>query len=464
MQLRGSAEREAPALQPLRDVEAVRNLVGGPVAAAILDLPWSPIYFILLYLLHPVLFGVALVASVLIGGVAYMNDKANAEASATAAKESLKALQFAEVAARNGEPLVAMGGADSVSTYWLKASSDAVRHGLAATEREATFHAVARFLRNMLQISLLGTGAALTIAGELSGGGLIAGSILGARALAPVEAVVGAWKSVLSTRQAWARLDAALESLGKTTSTMALPRPRGALSAENVAVAPPGAQRVLLARISFELAPGEQLAIVGPSGSGKSTLIRAIMGLVPCAAGSIRLDGSDVSGWQKADLGQWIGYLPQAPLAMAGTVAQNIARFEDAPAETIIAAAQAANVHDMILGLPKGYDTELGPGGLRLSGGQMQRVALAAAFFGDRPLVVLDEPEANLDTEGEAHLRIALQRLRERKATVIVVSHRPAAVTLTDKLLVLRDGRGEFGPREEIMGRLMRTATPGGRA
>jgi ABC-type protease/lipase transport system fused ATPase/permease subunit len=185
------------------------------------------------------------------------------------------------------------------------------------------------------------------------------------------------------------------------------------------------------------------------------------MGLIPCAAGSIRIDGSDVAAWQQTDLGQWIGYLPQAPLAMAGTVAQNISRFEDAPSEAIIAAAEAANVHEMIQALPKGYDTELGPAGLRLSGGQMQRIALASALFGDRPVIVLDEPEAHLDSEGEAQLRATLQRLRERKATVIVVSHRPAAVTLTDKLLVLRDGRGEFGPREEIMGKIMRSATPG---
>lgn len=463
IQLRGSAGRDAPALQPLRDVDAIRNLVGGPVTASFLDLPWSPVYFILLYVLHPILFAVAFVASLLIGAVAFFNDRVNARASAAAAKENLHALQFAEVAARNGEPLVAMGATDSVSAHWLSASSNALKHSLAATEREASFHALARFLRNSLQIALLGTGAALTIAGELSGGGLIAGSILGARALQPVEAVVGAWKSVLSARQAWERLDESLATLAKETSTMPLPRPKGALSAENVALVPAGAQRSILSRVSFDLAPGEQLAVVGPSGSGKSTLVRAIMGLLPCAAGAIRIDGSDVAVWQQADLGQWIGYLPQAPLAMAGTVAQNISRFEQASSEAIIAAAEAADVHEMIQSLPKGYDTELGPAGLRLSGGQMQRIALATALFGDRPIVVLDEPEAHLDSEGEAHLRTALLKLRERKATVVVVSHRPAAVTLTDKLLVLRDGRAEFGPREEIMGKIMRSATPSGR-
>lgn len=463
IQLRGSAGKDAPALQPLRDVDAVRTLVGSPVTAALLDLPWSPIYFILLYVLHPVLFLVAVVACVLIGGIAYLNDRLNANASAAAAKENLKALQFAEVAARNGEPLVAMGAADTVSAHWLGAASNAMQHGLAATEREAGFHALARFMRNALQIGLLGVGAALTIAGELSGGGLIAGSILGARGVQPIEALVGAWRSVLNAREAWGRLDESLGAVAKDTETMPLPRPRGAVSAESATIVVPGAQRPILARVSFELAPGEQLAIVGPSGSGKSTLARAIMGLVPCAAGNIRIDGTDAATWQQADLGQWIGYLPQAPLAMAGTVAQNISRFEPASSEAIIAAAEAADVHEMIQALPKGYDTELGPAGLRLSGGQMQRIALASALFGDRPVVVLDEPEAHLDTEGEAHLRTALQRLRELKATVIVVSHRPAAVTLTDRLLVLRDGRAEFGPREEILGKIMRSATPGGR-
>lgn len=460
IQLRGSAGLDAPALQPLRDVDAIRNLIGSPATAAMLDLPWSPIYFTLLYVLHPILFWVAVIVGALLAGVAYLNDKLNANASAAAAKEQLKTLQFAEIAARNGEPVVAMGSVAQIAQHWLGRSTDAMGKSLGALEREAGFHSLAKFLRHCLQTALLGVGAALTIAGELSSGGLIAGTILGARALAPIEAVIGGWKSVLSARQASTRLDTALAALASETPGMTLPRPKGAVSADNVTIVPPGGQRPLLNRVSFELEPGEQLAIVGPSGSGKSTLIRAIMGLVPCAIGSVRIDGSDVAAWQKSDLGRWIGYLPQAPLPMAGTVAQNISRFDDVPSTAIIAAAEAANVHELIQSLPKGYDTELGPGGLRLSGGQMQRIALAGALFGDRPIIVLDEPEAHLDSEGETHLRTALQRLRERKATVIVVSHRPSAVTFMDKLLVLREGRGEFGPREEVLSKIMRSPTP----
>jgi PrtD family type I secretion system ABC transporter len=460
VQLRGSAAQNAPALQPLRDVETVRNLVGGPATIALFDLPWSPIYFLLLYILHPALFWMTAGAGALLAVVAYMNDRVNASASDAAAKEQLKALQFAENAARGGEPVVAMGAMQSLSTFWLARSRHAMEVGLSASEREAAFHSLAKFLRNCLQTALLGVGAALTIAGEMSSGGLIAGTILGTRAIAPIEATIGAWKSVLSARQAWTRLDAFLATLVAFAPGMALPRPAGAVTAEGVALVPPGAQRPVLTRLSFHIAAGEQLAVVGPSGSGKSTLIRAIMGLLPCATGAIRIDGAEVTAWQKADLGRWIGYLPQAPTPLAGTIAQNIARFADAPSEEIIAAAQQAGVHELILSLPNGYDTELGPGGVRLSGGQMQRIALAGALFGDRPVVILDEPEAHLDTDGETQLRQTLQRLRARGATVIIVSHRPAAVALADKLLLLRDGHAEFGPREEILSKIMRATTP----
>jgi PrtD family type I secretion system ABC transporter len=352
--------------------------------------------------------------------------------------------------------MIAMGATRTVSTYWMARAHDAMARGLHASERESGFHILAKFLRNCLQTALLGVGAALTIAGELSSGGLIAGTILGTRALAPVEAGIGAWKSVLGARQAWTRLDAALGVLSAAVKGLVLPRPSGAITLENVALAPPGSRTAIIARLSLDLTAGEQLAILGPSGSGKSTLIRAMMGLLPCATGNIRIDGADVAMWRRQDLGQWIGYLPQASLLIEGTVAENICHFSGASSEAIIAAAQEAGAHDLILSLPNGYDTDLGE--TRLSGGQMQRIALAAALFGTRPIIFLDEPEANLDIDGEAQLRTTLQRLRARNATVIIVSHRPAAVALTDKLLLLRHGHAEFGPREEIMAKIMRAS------
>jgi ATP-binding cassette, subfamily C, bacterial EexD len=457
-QLRGAAIQNVPSTQPLRDVDTIRGLVGGPAASAAFDLPWSPVYFVLLYVLHPALFWLTAGAGVVLALVAYWNDRTNAAASASAAQEHLKTMQFAESAARAGEPMFAMGAATSLSAFWLGRSQNAMSMALQATEREAAFHSLAKILRNCLQTALLGVGAGLTIAGELSSGGLIAGTILGTRAIAPVEATIGTWKIVLGAREAWSRLDTVLRALTSGAPGMTLPRPTGAIATDNVALVPPGAQRPIVTRLSFAIAGGEQLAIVGPSGSGKSTLIRAIMGIMPCAAGDIRIDGAEVTAWRANDLGRWIGYLPQAPVPVTGTIAQNIARFEDASSDDIIAAARQAGVHELILSLPGGYDTDLGA--VRLSGGQMQRIALAAALFGDRPIIILDEPEAHLDTDGENQLRKTLQQLRAKGTTVIIVSHRPSAVQMADKLLLLRDGHAEFGPREEILNKIMRSTTP----
>jgi PrtD family type I secretion system ABC transporter len=458
IQLRGSGGSDTPSLQPLRDVDTIRNIVGGPAAAALFDLPWSPIYFILLYFLSPVLFAITVVVGVLLAAIAYLNDRVNKDTSASAAKDQLKALQFAETAARGGEAILAMGEGQTIAAHWLTRSRNAVKQSLAASERESGFHSAAKFLRNFLQTALLGVGAGLTIVGELSSGGIIAGSILGTRALAPVEAVIGAWKAVLGARQAWTRLDTALAMLSGQQGGMPLPKPKGALACEGVSIVPTGAQRPILAGVNFSLQAGETLAVVGPSGTGKSTLTRAFIGLVAPYTGSIRLDGADVVAWQKTDLGKWIGYLPQSPALLAGTVAENISQFSITSTDEIIAAAECAGVHEIILKLPKGYDTDVGPGGLRLSGGQLQRIALARALLGNRPLIVLDEPESHLDTEGEGQLRNTMQRLKAKGTTLIIVSHRPSAIAAADKLLILRDGRAEFGPREEILNGIMRAS------
>jgi PrtD family type I secretion system ABC transporter len=458
-QLKG-ATSEGPSIQPLRDLETIRSAIGSQTAAVACDLPWSPIYFLLLFWLHPVIFWAAVAIGLCLFAVAYANDRTNAAASAKNAVEHLKAMQFAESATRSGEAMIAMGAAGNIASTWQKRTRDAVIHTLDTLERESLLSALSRFLRLFLQVGLLGLGAALALSGELSVGGIIAGSILGARAVTPIDGIIGSWKTVLAAREAARRLDVLYAAQPDTTDAMQLPAPLGRISAEGIAVAPPGAARPLFARLSFQLEPGEQMAIIGPSGTGKSTLVRAIVGLVPCAVGKIRIDGAEVVQWQAGDLGRWIGYLPQAPLPIGGTLAQNIARFAAADAEAVVQAAKDAGAHDLILSLPQGYDTPIGIGGIRLSGGQMQRVALATALYSRPPVVVLDEPESHLDGDGESELRAVLQGLRERRVTVIVVSHRPSAVAVMDKVLLLRGGTGEFGPRDEMLRRVMRAANP----
>jgi PrtD family type I secretion system ABC transporter len=456
VQLADGPKFDAPAVQPLRDVETVRSAIGGPFAAALCDLPWSLMYFLLLYLLHPILFSVTLVFSVLLLGVALLNERMSARSSAVVAKDQLQALQFAESAMRAGEPLAAMGSVDAVTRHWHQRARKAALRALHTLDAEAAMHATARFLRWMLQILLLGGGAALAIAGELSAGGVIAASILGARAAAPIEGVIGSWRVAIAVRQAMERLGSLLGTSIPRLEGIALPRPTGRLLAERASVLLPNSQKLLFSGVSFKLAPGEQMAIIGPSGSGKSTLARAIIGLVPLATGNIRLDDVEVSAWRKRDLGRWIGYLPQTPIALMGSVSENIARLEPHADEEIIAAAREAGADAIIRSLPNGYDTPIGVGGVRLSGGQLQWVAIAGSLFGAPPLVVLDEPESHLDGDGETQLRSMLGRLRERQATVVIVSHRPAVVQVVDWLMVLRDGRAEFGQREEMMKRTLR--------
>jgi len=458
-QLKG-ASSEGPSIQPLRDLETIRGAIGSQTAAVACDLPWSPIYFLLLFWLHPIIFWAAIAIGLCLFAVAYANDRTNAATSARNAAEHLKAMQFAESAARSGEAMMAMGAAGNITSTWQKRTRDAVIHTLDTLERESLLSALSRFLRLFLQVGLLGLGAALALAGELSVGGIIAGSILGARAVTPIDGIIGSWKTVLAAREAARRIDALYAAQPDTTDAMQLPAPQGRIAADGIAVAPPGGSRPLFTRVSFQLEPGEQMAIIGPSGTGKSTLLRAIVGLAPCAVGKIRIDGAEVVQWQAGDLGRWIGYLPQSPLPIGGTVAQNIARFGEANAEAVVQAARDAGAHDLILNLPQGYDTPIGIGGIRLSGGQMQRIALATALYSRPPIVVLDEPESHLDGDGESELRAVLQGLRERRVTVIAVSHRPSAVAVVDKVLLLRGGTGEFGPRDEMLRRVMRAANP----
>jgi PrtD family type I secretion system ABC transporter len=320
---------------------------------------------------------------------------------------------------------------------------------------------ITKFMRQIIQTIMLCAGAYLVIDQNVSGGVMMAATIILGRALAPVEMLIGGWRGLVDARSAWERLDALLQKRKGREHNTALPKPTGQIAAERLVFAVPGAEKAIIKGISFELAAGESMGLIGPSASGKSTLVRLLLGVWPPHSGIVRLDGADISSWPRSRLGRHLGYLPQDVELFSGTVAENIARLGEPEPQAVIAAAQRANAHEMILRLPQGYDTQIGEGGAALSGGQRQRIGLARALYGKPRIVVLDEPNANLDGEGEAALTQAMAGLRQAGITLIVVSHRPSLLAGMDKLLVIRDGTLElFGPRSEVLSRLTRGAVP----
>jgi ATP-binding cassette subfamily C protein/ATP-binding cassette subfamily C protein EexD len=366
-----------------------------------------------------------------------------------------------ETALRNAEVVHAMGMLPALLRRWHADNDRALEQHAQASDRGAAIVGMAKFLRLFIQVGILGLGAYLVLRGELTGGGMIAGSILLSRALAPVEQAIGAWKGLVAARASFERLQALLRRHRQAPPALRLPVPEGRISVERLVFTPPGSDRPILKSLDFELMAGEVLAVVGPSGSGKSTLCRLIAGIWAPASGHVRLDGAEVHAWERADFGRHVGYLPQDVELFAGTVRDNIARMADAPDEAVIEAARLAGAHAMILRLRDGYATEIGPHGAVLSGGQRQWIGLARAMFGKPRLVVLDEPNASLDQAGEAALIDAIGRLKARGTTVILVAHRPSLLVHVDKLLVLREGAGVlFGPREEVLPRLMVQRAP----
>jgi PrtD family type I secretion system ABC transporter len=349
--------------------------------------------------------------------------------------------------------------------HWVRSLERAVT----AADRDSRYSSMSRGLRLLMQIILLGAGALLILNFQATGGIMIGASIIGARALAPIEALVATWKSVLATRLAWERLVELLEREPKRDEGMALPAPKGRLQAIGVRYSVPAVPRYkdILLRVDFEIAPGETLGIIGPSASGKSTLLRLLIGAWRCTDGVVRLDGADIYSWPRAELNRYMGYVPQDVELFAGTVADNISRMSNGPSEAVVEAARRARVHDMILRLPKGYDTELGEGGHRLSGGQSQRIAIARALYGEPKLLVMDEPNSNLDAEGEQDLLLSLAELRSQGVTIVIVAHRPSILQGADKILVL-NARGEvanFGPRATVLQKYMvQPARPAGSA
>jgi ATP-binding cassette subfamily C protein len=443
--------------QPLRDLDAVRSYLSGLGPVALFDLPWIPLYLAICFAFHP-LIGFAALAGAIILIVLTLLTEILMRAPARAATEAAVARNgLAEASRRNAEALVAMGMAGHIAARWSEANRQYMRSQQEASDLGGGLGAISKVLRMMLQSGVLAVGAYLVIHQEASAGIIIAASILSARALAPVDLAIANWKGFVAARQSWQRLNRLLTMSPARLTPMQLQTPVQRLTVEAVSASPPGVPKVVVQDITFELEAGQGLGIIGPSGSGKSSLVRLLVGVWQPVRGNVRLDGAALDQWASDALGRHIGYLPQDVELLAGTVAENIARFEPNPDnKAVIAAAKAVGVHDLIVRLPGGYDTPIGEQGSALSAGQAQRVALARAVYRDPFLVVLDEPNSNLDSEGEEALTRAILGVRERMGIVIVVAHRPSAIAGVDRLLMMNQGKAQaIGPKDEVLSKVL---------
>lgn len=443
--------------QSLRDLETLRNFASGSALPVLFDAPWTPIFLVVISLIHPVLGLIALVGAAVLLALAIANESATARLSQVATGHAIASAGFADSALRNAEVIEAMGMSAGIINRWRQQQGLAVRNSARMADRSGGFIAAAKFWRPFLQITMLAAGAWLAVDHVITAGAMIASSIVMARALAPVEGAIGSWRSFRAARGAYRRLSETMARQGEAVERMPLPDPKGQLSAANLYVAVPGSVRPVIKGVSFSMRPGEVLGIIGPSASGKSTLARALVGVWPLVSGDIRIDGASLGDYQRSQLGRHIGYLPQDIELFDGSVADNIARFGPPDPQGVIAAARLAGLHETILRFPKAYDTPIGPGGEALSGGQRQRIALARAVHGSPSLIVLDEPNASLDAEGEEALHIAMLQLKARGAAVIVIAHRPNMISVVDRLMVLRDGAVDLlGPRAEVLAKVTR--------
>jgi PrtD family type I secretion system ABC transporter len=436
----------------VRDVAALRTLFSANGLIALLDAPWVVVYVAVIWLFHPMLGLGAAFAACLMLAVAWLNDLLSRRSHESLQKDARRAQQYVESSLRNAEVLQALGMTQSLLERWrgLQGRVAAAQNG--ASRSNVAFGAGTRVLRQLVQILMLALGAYLVLTQEASPGVMIATTVLLGRAVQPVEQLVGSWRMLSDARAAFGRLRELFVDLDGEESRLAMPRPEGRVAVENMSYRARGVETPILSGVSLALAPGEALAVIGPSGAGKSTLARLLTGIWPPSGGTVRLDGADVSYWPREQLGPWIGYVPQDVELFDGSVADNIARLGKIDSEAVVAAAKRANAHDMILALAQGYDTQIGESGVRLSPGQRQRVALARALYGDPRLVVLDEPNSNLDGGGEIALAQALSALRKEGVTTIVVTHRPSLIAHVDKIVVLGAGRvQQYGPAAQVM-------------
>lgn len=443
---------EGNAGQSLGDLTHIRQFVTGPALFAFFDAPWFPVYLFVIYLFNVWLGVLATAGALLLIALACLNEYMTKKPLGEAAGFSQQSSQLATSHLHNAETIQAMGMLGSLRKRWFQVHSRFLGLQNQASDTGAVISSLSKTLRLCLQSLVLGLGALLVIKGDMTAGMMIAGSILMGRVLSPIDQLIAVWKQWSGAKLAYRRLDALLQAFPPSDEAMALPAPKGQITFEQVSAGPPGQRTATLHMVNFNLGAGEVLGVLGASGSGKSTLARVLVGVWPTLGGTVRLDGADIHRWNRDQLGPYIGYLPQDIELFSGSIAENIARFSEADAQKVVAAAQQAGVHEMILRLPQGYDTQLGEDGSGLSGGQKQRVALARAIYGTPSLVVLDEPNSNLDTVGEAALASAIAQLKAQGTTVVLVTHRSSVLAQADKLLVLNEGRLQaFGPSQDVL-------------
>jgi PrtD family type I secretion system ABC transporter len=446
----------------LRDLETVKNFLGSPAVNTVMDAPFMLVFFIVLAALHWVLLAIVVLGGAILIGLALLGQRMTNATLVQSIEQQARTHNFAEDGLRNSDVLEGMGMSHTFVERWHAQWISSVRKSAISADRDSKLTSMSRSVRLVIQIALLGAGALLILDLQATGGIMIAASIIGARALAPIESGVATYKSYIAARMAWIRLEDILNNAPRRDEGMALPAPQGQLSAQRIGFINPQTRKTILANVSFDLPAGESLGVIGPSASGKSTLVRLLIGAWPCAAGSVRLDGADIYSWPRTELSRYVGYLPQDVELFSGTIRENIARMGEGDPDAVVLAARRAGAHDMILQLPKGYDTEIGLRGTRLSGGQAQRVGIARALYGEPKLVVLDEPNSNLDAMGEEALLLTLAGLKKDGVTVVIVAHRPSILAGVDKILALRsDGTVEaVGPRTEVIQQFTRRAGP----
>jgi PrtD family type I secretion system ABC transporter len=452
------AQLRAQPATGLRDLATVQGFVGSPLLASLFDLPWTPLFVAVLFVFHPLMGWFAIGGAIVLAALALWNQHATREAQEKAAALAADADNRVEALRQQVETVRGLGMQAALGDRWRKARGDALTALVATADAGGGFTAVTKAVRLFLQSGILALGAWLVLQGDLTGGAMIAGSILLGRALAPIEQVVGQWGQMQRARSSWRTLDNLLHTVPEAARPMPLPRPESRVVVAGLGVTPPGERTIVLQGVSFDLQPGEAMAVIGPSASGKTSLARALAGVWTPAAGSIRLGGAEISHYAADEYGRLVGYLPQDVTLFAGTVAENISRFaSDADAQAIVDAAKAANAHELILGLPGGYDATVSEGGGRLSGGQRQRIGLARAFFGDPCLLILDEPNSALDEPGVSALNHAVVNAKKEGRCVILMSHRPSALAHCEKVLLLENGRQKsFGARDDVLQRFVK--------